>query len=295
MLSEIVGSISNFLFNWGGSSTPDTSWSDRVFLPDDSGTMSAVDCELDPLLDSDGNAFEPPICISTNVNITLDMSSTYGTDDRVSASGLDTALEGLLVMGSQITTNFDVRVDPGHKGTYSIQPPSYATVVDAGGWLGTEVQESGGGVPYNSGLWSVDNRGNPSAVLQADLDMTMGYRDNDGTDVVDVSPSDKSLDLRVSVDLSDENNSTIEVIVGIYQIQTSTMTSWGVEPLMPADKATIPVITSDGIRMAYHNGLLDLDELSSNMPVSGIGQALASSNVDVTMRGWTWDSLAKAP
>ena len=295
LLSEIDGSISNFLSNWGGSSTPDTSWSDRVFLPDDSGTMSAVDCELDPLLDSDGNAFEPPICISTNVNITLDMSSTYGTDDRVSASGLDTALEGLLVMGSQITTNFDVRVDPGHKGTYSIQPPSYATVVDAGGWLGTEVQESGGGVPYNSGLWSVDNRGNPSAVLQADLDMTMGYRDNDGTDVVDVSPSDKSLDLRVSVDLSDENNSFIEVIVGIYQIQTSTMTSWGVEPLMPADKATIPVITSDGIRMAYHNGLLDLDDLSSNMPVSGIGQALASSNVDVTMRGWTWDSLAQAP
>ncbi len=295
LLSEIDGSISSFLSNWGGSSTPDTSWSDRVFLPDDSGTMTGVDCELDPLLDSDGNAFEPPICISTNVNITLDMSSTYGTDDRVSASGLDTALEGLLVMGSQITTNFDVRVDPGHKGTYSIQPPSYATVVDAGGWLGTEVQESGGGVPYNSGLWSVDNRGNPSAVLQADLDMTMGYRDNDGTDVVDVSPTDKSLDLRVSVDLSDENNSFIEVIVGIYQIQTSTMTSWGVEPLMPADKATIPVITSDGIRMAYHNGLLDLDDLSSNMPVSGIGQALASSNVDVTMRGWTWDSLAQAP
>ena len=295
LLSEIDGSISSFLSNWGGSSTPDTSWSDRVFLPDDSGAMTGVDCELDPLLDSDGNAFEPPICISTNVNITLDMSSTYGTDDRVSASGLDTALEGLLVMGSQITTNFDVRVDPGHKGTYSIQPPSYATVVDAGGWLGTEVQESGGGVPYNSGLWSVDNRGNPSAVLQADLDMTMGYRDNDGTDVVDVSPSDKSLDLRVSVDLSDENNSFIEVIVGIYQIQTSTMTSWGVEPLMPADKATIPVITSDGIRMAYHNGLLDLDDLSSNMPVSGIGQALASSNVDVTMRGWTWDSLAQAP
>ena len=295
LLSEIDGSISSFLSNWGGSSTPDTSWSDRVFLPDDSGAMTGVDCELDPLLDSNGNAFEPPICISTNVNITLPISSTYGIDG-VSASGLDTALEGLLVMGSQITTNFDVRVNPGHKGTYAIQPPSYATVVDAGGWLGTEVQEAGGGVPYNSGLWSVDNRVNPNGVLQADLDMKMGYRDNDGTDVVDVSPTDKSLDLRVSVDLSDESNSFIEVIVGIYQIQTSTMNSWGVEPLMPADKATIPVITSDGIRMAYHTGLLDLDELSSNMPVSGIGQALASSSVDVEMGGFTWTSaVTQAP
>jgi hypothetical protein len=126
--------------------------------------------------------------------------------------------------------------------------------------------------------------------------MTMGFRDIEGTDVVVVSPQDKSLDLRVSVDLSDEENSFIEVIVGIYQIQTSTLTSWGVEPLMPAEKATIPVITSDGIRMAYHTGLLDLDDLSSNMPVSGIGEALASSNVNVAMGGFTWDSaVTQAP
>ena len=129
LLTEIDGSISDFLSNWGGSSTPDTSWSDRIFLPDDSGSMSGVDCELDPLLDSDGNAFEPPICISTNVNITLPVSTTYGISG-VGASDLDTALEGLLVMGSQITTKFDVKVNPGHKGTYAIQPPSYATVVD---------------------------------------------------------------------------------------------------------------------------------------------------------------------
>lgn len=295
LLAEIDGSISNFLSNWGGSSTPETSWSDRVFLPDDAGTISGVDCELDPLLDSDGNAFEPPVCISTTVNITLPISSTYGLNG-VSASGLNTALEGLLVMGSEITTNFDVKVNPGHKGTYSIQPPTYATVVEAGGWVGTEVQEAGGGVPYKSGLWSVDNRVNPSGILQADLDMTMGFRDIEGTDVVVVSPQDKSLDLRVSVDLSDEENSFIEVIVGIYQIQTSTLTSWGVEPLMPAEKATIPVITSDGIRMAYHTGLLDLDDLSSNMPVSGIGEALASSNVNVAMGGFTWDSaVTQAP
>ena len=297
LLSEIDGSISSFLSNWGGSSTPDTTWSDRIFIPDDSGSMSGVDCELDPLLDSDGNAFEPPICISTNVNITLPISSTYGLNG-VSASNLDTALEGLLVMGSQITTNFDVRVNPGHKGTYSIQPPTYATVVDAGGWVGEEIDEvADDGSTYKSGFWSVDNRVNPSGVLQADLDMKMGYRDTDGTDVVEVSPLDKSLDLRVSVDLSDESNSFIEVVVGIYQIQSSSLNSWGVPPLMPANKATIPVITSDGIRMAYHTGLMDLEDLSSNIPVSGIGQALASSKegLNVAMGDFTWTSVTQAP
>ena len=297
LLSEIDGSISNFLSNWGGSSTPDTSWSDRIFIPDDSGVMTGVDCELDPLLDTDGNAFEPPICISTNVNITLPISTTYGLNG-VSASNLDTALEGLLVMGSEITTNFDVKVSPGHKGTYAIQPPNYATVVDAGGWVGEEVAEvANDGASYYSGLWRVDNRVNPSGVLQADLDMKMGYRDTAGTDVVDVSPLDKGLDLRVSVDLSDESNSFIEVIVGIYQIQSSSMNSWGVPPLMPANKATIPVITSDGIRMAYHTGLMDLGDLSSNIPVSGIGQALASSKegLNVAMGDFTWTSVSQAP
>jgi len=301
LLSEIDSSISDFLSNWGGSSTPDTTWiSDRIFLPDDSGAMSRVDCELDPLNDTDGNAFEPPICISTNVNITLDTSSTYGLPADVSPSDLDTAMEGLLVMGSQITTNFDVRVNPGHKGTYAIQPPTYATVTDAGGWaFGEEVGEvDGDGVAYNSGRWSVDNRDNPSGgVVPADLDMTMGFRDIDGTDIVDVSLDDKSLDLSVSVDLSDESNSFIEVVVGIYQIQSSSMHSWGVPPLMPANKATIPAITSDGIRMAYHTGLMDLGDLSDNIPVSGIGQALASSKegLTVAMGDFSWTSVTQAP
>lgn len=296
LLAEIDGTITNFLSNWGGSSTPETTWSDKIFVPDGSGVVSAVDCELDPLLDSDGNAFEPPICISTNVNITLGVSSTYGLNG-VSASNLDTALEGLLVMGSQITTNFDVRVEPGHKGVYAIQPPSYATVVNAGGWaFGEEVSEAGGA--YHSGLWFVDNLNDPNdGVLPADLDMRMGYRQSGTTGVVDVSPLDKSLDVRVSVDLSDEENSFIEVIVGIYQIQSSSLNSWGVPPLMPANKATIPVITSDGIRMAYHTGLLDLSDLSSNMPVSGIGQALTSSKegLNVAMGEFAWTHVSQAP
>ncbi len=299
LLGEIDGSISGFLANWGGSTSPVTTWEDRVFLPDDSGVVSAVDCTIDPASDSDGNAFEPPICISTNVNITLPISSTYGLNG-VSASNLNTALEGLLVMGSEITTKFDVRVEPGHKGTYSIQPPSYATVTDATGWgVNEEVSEDGGA--YSSGLWIVDNRDDPNGLSPssqpADLDMTIGMRDKSTTSVVEVSPDDRSLDLRVSIDLSDESNAFVEVIAGIYQIQSSSLSSWGVPDLMPRDKATIPVITSDGIRMAYHTGLLDLDDLSKNIPISGIGQALTDSGggSSVKMGDFQWIHVSSAP
>ena len=302
LLTEIDGSISGFLANWGGSSSPDTSWQDRVFLPDDSGVVSAVDCMMDPTMDSNGNAFEPPVCISTNVNITLAADTTYGLDNAVSPTNLNTALEGLLVMGSQITTNFDVKVEPGHKGTYSIHPPSYATVTDASGWgFNEEVPEDGGA--YSSGLWTVDNRNDPNGLApnprSADLDMTIGMRDSSTTGVVEVSPDDKSLDLRVLIDLSDESNAFVEVVAGIYQIQSSSLDSWGISDLlMPADKANIPVITSDGIRMAYHTGLLsDLDELSSNIPISGIGQALASSKegLSVEMGDFQWIHVSSAP
>ncbi len=297
LLAEIDGTVSGFLSNWGSSTTPNTTWSDRIFVPDGSGVVSAVDCEIDPLLDTDGNAFEPPICISTNVNITLDIDDTYGLDSsKVSSSNLNTALEGLLVMGSQITTNFAVSVEPGHKGTFAIQPPSYATVVNAGGWaFGEEVSEDEGA--YQSGLWYVDNLDNQNdGVTLANLDMKIGYRSGT-TEVVDVSSHDRSLDLRVSVDLSDEENSFVEVIVGVYQIQSSSMSSWGVPPLMPPNKATIPVITSDGIRMAYHTGLLDLSDLSNNIPISGIGQALAGSKegLSVAMGDFTWTHVSQAP
>ena len=299
LLGEIDGSISGFLANWGGSTSPVTSWEDKVFLPDGSGVVSAVDCTIDPAADSDGNAFEPPICISTEVNITLPVSSTYGLNG-VTESDLNTALEALLVMGSEITTKFDVRVEPGHKGTYSIQPPPYATVTDATGWgINEEVPEDGGA--YSSGLWTVDNRNDPNGLSPgsqpADLDMTIGMRDKSTTSIVEVSPNDKSLDLRVSIDLSNETSALVEVTAGIYQIQSSTLSSWGVPDLMPRDKAVIPVITSDGIRMAYHTGLLDLKDLSKSIPISGIGQALtdSGSGPSVKMGDFQWIGVSSAP
>ena len=101
-----------------------------------------------------------------------------------------------------------------------------------------EVPEDGGS--YSSGLWTVDNRNDPNGLSPdsqpADLDMTIGMREKSTTSVVEVSPDDRSLDLRVSIDLSDESNAFVEVIAGIYQIQSSSLASWGVPDLMPKDK-----------------------------------------------------------
>ncbi len=298
LLSEINSSISQLLTTWGGATTPQTNWSDRVFLPDSTGELAEVNCATDAGLNNDNNAFEPPICISTSVVISLPISSTYGLSG-VNAANLEAALEGMLIMGSQVTTKFDVDVSPGHKGTYAIQPPSYATVTNAGGTLGEMVHHTV--EDYHSGLWIIDWR-SPSGPLadqafKGDLDMTMGFRQTTTTGIVSVPSGDKSLDLRVVVDMSDESNAFIEVVAGIYQIQTSSLDQWGVPPLMSKDKANIPVITSDGIRMAYHTGLLDLKDLSDNIPISGIGEAIGNSKQggNVQMGDFQWTHLSQPP
>ncbi|MFL2984786.1 MAG: hypothetical protein ACJZ5B_04830 [Candidatus Poseidoniaceae archaeon] len=47
------------------------------------------------------------------------------------------------------------------------------------------------------------------------------------------------------------------------------------------DKATLPVITSDGIRLAYHNGLVDLTEFTSQFPVESIADGISSTGLAV--------------
>ena len=297
LLSEVNGSISQLLSTWGGSSSTQTEWAGTILLPNSSGVLSEVNCETDATENTDGNAFEPPICISTSVTITMDTQDTYGLD--ISSGSLESALEGMLIMGSEVTTEFAVQVNPGHMGTYAIQPPPYATVTNAGGTMGETVHHVEEG--YHSGLWSIDWR-SPSGPLASqafsgDLDMTLGFRQTAFTDVVSVSSDDKSLDLRVVVDMSDERNAFVEVVAAIYQIETSSLDQWGVPPLMPKNKANIPVITSDGIRMAYHTGLLELEDLSGNIPVSGIGEAIGNSNPDVSvqMGEFQWTHVSQPP
>ncbi len=299
LLDEVNGSVTDFLSGWGGSSTPETSWATSIFLPDEDGNLSAVDCSIDPNENDNGNAFDPPICISTSVNISLPISGTYGsTLSGVNAEKLNTALEGLLVMGAEVTTKFDVSVEPGHMGTYSIHPPDYATVVRAGGYIGEEVPQDGG---YNTALWVVDNRQDPDDIaplaLGADLNLRLGYRQTVNTAVANVAPDDKSLDLKVTIDMSDENSAFVEVSAGIYQIQTSSLDRWGVPPLMSKDKADIPFITADGIRMGYHNGLLDLRDLSNKLPISDIGEAIGNSNngLNIQMGTVEWTHVSQAP
>ena len=184
-----------------------------------------------------------------------------------------------------VTTEFPISVDSGHKSTYYIEPPPYATVVSTGGIVSEKIINSGS-FPYNSAKWESNNL-NLGSSYSGDLEFTLGFRNNVSTSAFTLNQEDKALDFNVILDLSNENAATIDLVAQINHIETSSVDGLN---LIPNGKGSIPVVTSDGIRMAHHNGLINLDTISSNFPVSSVGDALSETipGLEVQMGNFEW-------
>ena len=93
--------------------------------------------------------------------------------------------------------------------------------------------------------------------------------------------------------MSDEDSVYIDILAGINHIDESAMNDWGISMVDVTDNARIPWITSDGIRLAYHNDLVDLDNFTSNFPMDSVGDAIeesVSGVSDITMSDASWVS-----
>ena len=264
------------------------------------GTTTTA-CSIDPTSDaaeegaSQNDVFNPPICISTSALIQLDQS-TFNLLPNPDLD-LERAYQGLLVMGTEITSTFDFVARPGHLATYTVNPPSYATIdaVDASGTL----IEHTGASPYNSSSWTLDHRlAQPTdSDLNQSVELTLKHRNRTGTSTVDVASESKALDLHITLDIEDESAATLGFTAGMHYLDQATMDDWGVSLMSVAERATVPVVTADGIRLAYHNGLVDLDNFTSQFPVDVIAEGVSSAvaGIDtIEMNDLTWVSTQEA-
>ena len=75
-------------------------------------------------------------------------------------------------------------------------------------------------------------------------------------------------------------------------LDTETLNGWGINVFGVSSSATIPVITSDGIRLAY-NDIVDLTQFTDQFPVGdiveGLGNTIAGVG-DITMSDLEWVS-----
>ena len=300
MLVEVENTIDELLSSGFGTVTAINTQYDGIYTEGTSTEVCTTDATQDSVYDSgsgvtENNVFDPPICFSTIAEIELS-TSTFNLLEN-SNLDLERAYQGLLIMGSELTTQFNVFAEPGHASTFSISPPDYAAVV--------AVDSNGSIQPTNClpaacvGQWTVDNlnAGVGASRLDQTVSLTMGYRNTSTTSIVELDPNEEAVSLHLKVDLFDEQAVQIDFIAGINYLDSTTMDTWGISLVELSNLATIPQITSDGIRLAYENGIAPLDDFTDQFPVESIGDAFSDSipggpNIQMGQLTWVSDSVA---
>ena len=266
-------------------------------------TESSVttDCSVDPSTDalsegaSENNAFEPPICFTTTATVQLSHSSFNLIPNP--ELDLERAYQGLLVMGTKVTTNFELTAQPGHKATFAINPPVYATIDDVDS-NGTKVAYAGPPA-FWAGQWTMDNRAAPigGSSIDQPISMTLAHRDSVQTPTVVIEPNEKALDIKLTLDVRDESSATLDFVVALHYLDNQTLEDWGLSMVAAGDHAEVPVITSDGIRLAYHNGLVELDGVADQFPIGSIADGVSSAiegmePIQMNQMYWVSDSVS---
>lgn len=299
MLGEVQSTIQDLLSSGFGTVNGINTQYDTSYTEGGTTIPCTTDASIDSIHGGEGasqnNVFDPPLCFSTIADISLS-TSTFNLLNN-SDLDLERAYQGLLIMGSELTTKFDVFAEPGHASTFSINPPDYATIigVDSNG----SVSARPGPPAYFAGEWTVDNldAGVGDSRIDQTVSLTMAYRNSSTTQVVELDPNDEAISLYLKVDLFDEQAVQIDFIAGLKYLDQNTMTDWGISLVELSELATIPQITSDGIRLAYENGIAPLDDFTDQFPVDSIGDAFSDSipgnqNIEMSQLTWVSDSVA---
>ena len=265
-----------------------------------------ITCSTDPSTDSVhggensglNNAFYPPVCIGSS--FVLDLVNTNFSLDSSGGLDIDRALEGMLVMGAEVEADFTLLTLPGTVGYYSFTPPDYADIVGVSTNDEGTLAARAGNPPYFAGEWKVGLLDAPTGAgdVETPITVRLGHRDGSfGTNTVSIPEGEKAIDLSVTLDLRDESAASIDFVAGISYLNNSIMNDWGISLLNISESATLPLVTSDGIRLAYHNGLVPLDSFTSAFPINDIASGISDSvgtDDTITMNPlyWVSDSLA---
>ncbi len=301
MLIEVEDTIDDLLSSGFGTVSAINTQYDGIYTEAGTSEICTTDDTEDSIYDAgsgvtENNVFEPPICFSTIAEIQLS-TSTFNLLDN-SDLDLERAYQGLLIMGSELTTQFEVFAEPGHVSTFSISPPDYATVVGVDSNSSSDLNIC---LPADCvGEWTVDNldAGVSAARKEQTVSLTMGYLNTSSTSIVELDPNEEAVSLHLKVDLFDEQAVQIDFVAGINYLDTTTMNNWGISLVELSDLATIPQITSDGIRLAYENGIAPLDDFTDQFPVDSIGDAFSDSipggpDIQMGQLLWASDSVAE--
>ena len=217
------------------------------------------------------NAYYPPVCLRVIITVNVD-PSTFGLP-TASGGEMERLFRGLLTMGGTASTEFSLLAEEGHLVSYDISPPPYANfeIIDD---FGTPVSRTENLYSYTSGIWILDNTGASSGdgTIYDDAEIKISRR-NTSTRSVEFSSTDTSMDIQMTVDARDEENSVVTLGIDLNYLDTSLLDTWGIQPFN--EGVDLPWITSDGIRMLQEFGYVDLQQLTGMLPLTDVANSFA--------------------
>ena len=298
LIESVNSTVAQLLNSFGNVESVETNYINSF-----NDGVTTTECSTDKTTDSSyegrpgSTVFDPPICFSTDATVDLG-SSTFSLGD-VPPEDLERAFQGMLVMGAEIDTNFSVFADPGFYSTFRIIPPSYSDVIAVDGNPGTAASyfHTVRSETINTGYWILNNL-NGETTMNRTVELTMGHKVTQVTPGVSIASNDPGMEVKISLNLENEAEATLEVVATLSHIDEATMTSWGVNLVDNDSAAYIPWITSDGIRMAYHNGLIPtLDDLLGQFDMSMVGEGLSAvvPGTTISMSEMSWAESADLP
>lgn len=228
-------------------------------------------CTYDPSIDSideengrSNDPFFPPICMRSSLSLSINPAN-LGMDPQT--GDVDRMMEGLMVMGGQVQSNFTILATAGQYLEYTMIPPDYASV--------SEVSQPGERFRVGLSSWgsriAVDNlAGSPlSLPLSLDLITTL----DDGRGPPTYPAPELSLDL--VVDARDRMNSRIDLDIDIHYLDAETIAEWGLD--LETSTIDLGVVTADGIRMFDSELNTDVGALLRTLPIDSLSDTFAQA------------------
>lgn len=238
-------------------------------------TMNPDIDSVDEELDKDNNPFFPPICLRSALSLIIDPTN-IGMDSNT--GDVDRMMEGLMLMGGELTSNFTTVASSGHYLEYVMIPPSYATVDS---------------VDYPAEIFQLDQSHQSDKGARVSINNLAGSPFSEPTLVNLVATLDSgisppewqneagpSLQLVVDVDLRDRMNSRIDMEIYVHHLSAETLSEWGLN--LETDTIRLDSVTSDGIRMFDSELDVDVNGMLNAIPIDTLSDTFSEAlGVDI--------------
>ena len=238
-------------------------------------TMNPDIDSIDEELDRVNDPFYPPICLQSSLSLIIDPAN-IGMDPNT--GDVDRLMEGLMVMGGEVISNFTTIASSGQYLEYVMIPPAFAIVSSVNSPAEifqldqSEQTETGARVSIDNlagSTWSAPTLVNLVATLDSGISPPEWQ-----------SEAGPSLRLVVDVDLRDRMNSRIDMEIYVHHLSAEILAEWGLN--LETDTISLDSVTSDGIRMFDSELDVDVDGMLNTIPIDTLSDTFSEAlGVDV--------------